>query len=354
MEFGPSYQLIQTSLQFNFHFFFIEFHSNYLSSLQTQLTPNIDEMKLKFALMEWNSMAGEEPPAHNQPKPKEEGSLSFIQFHQLTNSSFLSLLNSKKRWIGVELFVFSFRKKRKAGCPCFAEEKKEQLAPQIEIHSFSFNLLRWGHSAGRLRLPSAPFHSARHAAPTNFTFLFMKKKSLLIACFLPPSFHLLFNFFLLHSFLPFLFLAAACLPLGGAIGAAAPITHPMKEQQKGRKVHELRSSTKQLHQFTHNQMVNWLDCCFVVVLAFSPREWNCSFHSLIHSLGPLPPQHTSFQSFFPLGREEWNEMKVLLMARGVIIAGINQLSFIIQNKVFHYCRQQVYSCSNNCTVIILF
>ena len=24
------------------------------------------------------------------------------------------------------------------------------------------------------------------------------------------------------------------------------------------------------------------------------------------------------------------------------------------SKVFHYCRQQVYSCSNNCTVIILF
>ena len=52
-EFGPqSTNSIHTSL--------------HLSSLQTQLTPNIDEMKLKFALMEWNSMAGEEPPAHNQ------------------------------------------------------------------------------------------------------------------------------------------------------------------------------------------------------------------------------------------------------------------------------------------------
>ena len=139
------------------------------------------------------------------------------------------------------------------------------------------------------------------------------------------------------------FVSLRWLLFGGAHGGQPPITAAGSESSKA---NQPRSSAPQIK---------------IKLFYFSlwapfapPQEWNHSLRSFIHSLGPLTPQHTSFQSFFPLGREEWNEMKVLLMARGVIIAGINQLSFIIQNKVFHYCRQQVYSCSNNCTVIISF
>ena len=160
-----------------------------------------------------------------------------------------------------------------------------------------------------------------------------------------PSFHCSFTLSLLISLslLGGWFVSLRWLLFGGAHGGQPPITAAGSESSKA---NQPRSSAPQIK---------------IKLFYFSlwapfapPQEWNHSLRSFIHSLGPLTPQHTSFQSFFPLGREEWNEMKVLLMARGVIIAGINQLSFIIQNKVFHYCRQQVYSCSNNCTVIISF
>ena len=95
--------------------------------------------------MEWSGCAAERPPAYNPQSIKEEGSLSFIQFHQLTNSSFLSLLNSKKRWIGVELLVFSFRKKKEGRLP-----KRERREKKKEVG----RLRRW-----------APFHQhSKHPA----------------------------------------------------------------------------------------------------------------------------------------------------------------------------------------------
>ena len=85
------------------------------------------------------------------------------------------------------------------------------------------------------------------------------------------------------------------------------------------------------------------------------------FHSIINfiidllkrSLGRPPRKQFTNSISLPILKEQWKWICELISGR-VIIAVINQLSFIIQNKVFHYCRQQVYSCSNNCTVIIFF
>ena len=58
---------------------------------------------------------------------------------------------------------------------------------------------------------------------------------------------------------------------------------------------------------------------------------------------PHCPQHTSFQSFFPLGREEWNEMKVLLMG-----CGAHQFSSSINQKVQLFSLFQKIIDSNYC------
>ena len=93
--------------------------------------------------------------------------------------------------------------------------------------------------------------------------------------------------FLLHSFLPFLFLAAACLPLGGAIGGATAHNQPNERAAKRKESSWIpqraggRSQQfNQLHQFQFNHkskqlfvlnLFDWMDWWLMNLLM--EQEW---------------------------------------------------------------------------------
>ena len=141
-----------------------------------------------------------------------------------------------------------------------------------------------------------------------------------------------------------------------------PIIHPKEEEKK--KIKQTHSAPQPTPSINLHALVDWLDCWFVVWLACPPRFMlrfrkssrifnSFHFSSALHTLGRPPRKQFTNSISLPILKEQWKWICELIAGR-VIIAVINQLSFIIQNKVFHYCRQQVYSCSNNCTVIIHF
>jgi len=118
---------------------------------------------------------------------------------------------------------------------------------------------------------------------------------------------------------------------------SAPLTH----QKESKPTHHSASPPREAHQQTQliNPNQSKIHLSFIIDL-------------LKRSLGRPPRKQFTNSISLPILKEQWKWICELIAGR-VIIAVINQLSFIIQNKVFHYCRQQVYSCSNNCTVIIL-
>ena len=121
-------------------------------------------------------------------------------------------------------------------------------------------------------------------------------------------------FCFIHSFLSFLSLFSL---LGGAIGGATAHNPPIQEKTKGKKVHELRSSTNQLHQLLQKEKaIDWivdLWLGWLLSAANNPKK----FHFFCLPWCRTARQFSFLSSARPLGRASWKKKRNWMSKRPV-------------------------------------